>query len=331
MTKTAFITGAAGFIGSTLADTLLERGWRVIGIDSFEDYYPRFFKNRNVVQAQGNPGYTLHEISLLDLEGGADNELIRRELARADVVFHLAAQAGVRASWGSEFRTYTENNVNATQLLLEACREAELQRVVYASSSSVYGNTLDLPMREESRCQPFSPYGVTKLAAEHLCHLYWENFGLPAVSVRFFTVFGPRQRPDMGFHRFIKAGLEGRPIGVYGDGTQTRDFTFVGDIVEGLIAAGESKSGTLFNLAGGHRVTLLETLGVIGEELGSPLELKFTGSQSGDVADTWGSLDRAREELGYEPMVQLREGVASEIAWMREMMADPAYAAATSG
>jgi len=329
MTKTALITGAAGFIGSTLADTLLERGWRVVGIDSFEDYYPRFFKDRNVAQARGNPAYTLLETSLLQLEGGADNDLIRRELAAADVVFHLAAQAGVRASWGSEFRTYTENNVNATQLLLEACRESSLQRVVYASSSSVYGNTLDLPMREESRCQPFSPYGVTKLAAEHLCHLYWENFGLPAVSVRFFTVFGPRQRPDMGFHRFIKAGLGGQPIGVYGDGMQTRDFTFVSDIVEGLIAAGESQSGTLFNLAGGHRVTLLETLGVIGDELGAPLKLEHTGSQSGDVADTWGSLDRAREELGYEPKVELREGVAREIAWMREMLADPAYAAAT--
>lgn len=322
MARTALITGAAGFIGSTLADRLVELGWRVIGVDSFEDYYPRGFKERNIAGALASDSFVLREMNLLSLEGGPDGDALRADIAESDVVFHLAAQAGVRASWGSEFRTYSENNVNATQLLLEACRGADVQRIVYASSSSVYGNTTDLPMREVSRCVPFSPYGVTKLAAEHLCHLYGENFGLPVVSVRFFTVFGPRQRPDMGFHRFIRAGLRGEPISVYGDGSQTRDFTFVADIVDGLIAAGESSSGALFNLGGGHRVTLLEALAMIEAAIGAPLNTVSAPAQSGDVVDTLASLDLARDVLGYEPRVGLEEGIGREVEWLRALLAD---------
>lgn len=325
MLQTAFVTGVAGFIGSTLADTLLARGWRVIGVDSFEDYYPRFFKERNVERARANPSFTLRETNLLELEGTPPGEGLRLDLAQSDVVFHLAAQAGVRASWGRDFRTYTDNNVNATQLLLEACRETPPHRIVYASSSSVYGNTEDLPMAEDSRCQPFSPYGVTKLAAEHLTHLYGENFGLPTVSVRFFTVFGPRQRPDMGFHKFIRAALMGEAIPLFGDGSQTRDFTFVTDIVDGLIAAGESESGALFNLGGGHRVTLLAALDMIADAVGEPLRLVPSGIQSGDVSDTWASLELARQHLGYAPKVGLAEGIAREVTWLREIVSAPGY------
>jgi nucleoside-diphosphate-sugar epimerase len=247
MIRTAVVTGAAGFIGSSLVDRLLADGWMVTGVDSFEDYYPREYKERNIRAARASDRFTLVEASILSLaESGERGDCVRSALAQADVVFHLAAQAGVRASWGESFDVYTANNVLGTQLLLEACRDAPLACFVYASSSSVYGDTTDLPMREDARCRPFSPYGVSKLAAENLCYLYWRNFRVPTVSLRFFTVYGPRQRPDMGFHRFIRAVIEGRPIHVYGDGLQTRDFTHVDDIVAGVLAATKANAGRLW-------------------------------------------------------------------------------------
>ena len=222
----ALVTGVAGFIGSTLAERLCQDGVDVIGLDSFTNYYPRANKERNLATLRSQPRFRFVESTI---QGAALPAL----LADRTHVFHLAAQPGVRKSWGSDFAVYTRDNVEATQVLLEACTQHQLERIVYASSSSVYGDGVPLPMREDALLQPVSPYGVTKLAAEHLCRLYHVNHGLPTVSLRYFTVYGPRQRPDMGFHKFLRSTMRGEPITVFGDGEQTRDFTFVTDAVGG--------------------------------------------------------------------------------------------------
>ena len=241
----SLITGVAGFIGCHLAEKLLGLGHQVVGIDKFLNNYARGFKERNLVEFKSHPGFSFLEEDLLRLDLGA---LLRD----VDYVFHLAALPGVRASWGAEFARYSENNIMATQLLLEACKSFPLRKVVYASSSSVYGDTDDLPMREEGMTRPVSPYGVSKLAAEHLCYLYWKGYGVPTASLRFFTVYGPRQRPDMFFHILMRAVLRGEPVPLYDDGEQSRDFTFCSDIVDGLTAAAfYPGSGEVFNLGGG--------------------------------------------------------------------------------
>jgi UDP-glucose 4-epimerase len=302
-------------------------GWEVLGVDSFEDYYPRPYKERNVAGLLGGDGFTLHEVNLLELgaPGSRAGDIVRECVEQADVVFHIAAQAGVRSSWGSDFHIYTDNNILGTQLLLEAAKSQGVERFVYASTSSVYGDTDVLPMQEDARCRPFSPYGVSKLAGEHLCHLYWRNFGVPTVAVRFFTVYGPRQRPDMGFHRFIRLMMEGQSIPVFGDGSQTRDFTYVSDIVAGLAAAADAPVGELFNLGGGSRVSLLEALDALGEVMGVEPILDVREKQAGDVRDTWASLEHAGEVLGYVPQVGLAEGLAAEVAWLRELSVAPGF------
>jgi nucleoside-diphosphate-sugar epimerase len=325
--RTALVTGAAGFVGSHLCERLAADGWRVIGVDSFEDYYPRPYKERNVAGLLGADSFSLYRTNLLELghaesPGAAE---LRQLMSDADVVFHLAAQAGVRSSWGSDFHIYTDNNVLATQLLLEVAKAEGVDRFVYASTSSVYGDTDVLPMREDAVCRPFSPYGVSKLAGEHLCQLYWRNFGVPAVAVRFFTVYGPRQRPDMGFHRFIRMILEERAIPVYGDGSQTRDFTYYSDIVAGLGAAAGAPAGEVLNLGGGSRVSLLHVLDALGDVVGRAPVLDFREKQAGDVCDTWASLDHAQDVLGYQPCVSLAEGLAAEVEWLRTLSLEPGF------
>ena len=315
----ALVTGAAGFIGSTLVDRLLAQGHDVVGIDSFEGYYARELKLANVAAASGSPRFEMIEANILDFGGDGSHAVsdtrMGEILASVDVVFHLAAQPGVRGSWGRSFRTYADNNVLATQVLLEAVKEAGIDKFVYASSSSVYGDTDVFPMHEDARCAPYSPYGVTKYAGENLCHLYWRNFGVPTVALRFFTVYGPRQRPDMAFNLFMSAIREGRSIQVNGDGLQTRDFTFVGDIVSGMVAAVDAPDGAILNLGGGSRVTLREALDVLADVTGKKLDLRFGEKQAGDVLDTWASIDRAREQIGYEPAVGLHEGLAAQWEW----------------
>ena len=239
----ALVTGAAGFIGSTLAERLVADGVDVVGVDSFTDYYPRPMKERNLAGLLAGRGFRFVESRIQDVDLAA-------LLADRTHVFHLAAQAGVRKSWGRDFAIYTENNIEATQVLLEAATKAPgLERFVYASSSSVYGDNTPMPFREDAMTQPVSPYGVSKLAAEQLCYLYYANFRVPTVSLRYFTVYGPRQRPDMGFHRFLRATILGEPITVYGDGEQTRDFTFVRDIVAANIAAAvKGVPGRVYNI-----------------------------------------------------------------------------------
>jgi UDP-glucose 4-epimerase len=313
----ALVTGAAGFIGSTLVDALTARGVEVVGLDSFTDYYARDIKESNLAPLRQREAFSFVEASLqtVDLDSVLDG---------VTHVFHLAAQAGVRKSWGRDFQTYTTNNVDATQRLLEAVKDRALERFVYASSSSVYGDEVAIPMREDAMVQPVSPYGVTKLAAEHLCLLYTVNFGVPTVSLRFFTVYGPKQRPDMGFHRFLRAALTGQPITLYGDGEQTRDFTYVDDIVAALIAAGErGRSGGVYNIGGGSRVSINEVLAMVGRITGRTVEVRREPAQKGDMRDTFADTSRAKAELGFAPSTPLEQGLRAEADWLAALLGTP--------
>ena len=295
----ALVTGAAGFIGSHLSETLLDRGWQVTGLDGFTDYYPRAMKERNLEGLASRDGF--HFVA-----GSVQHADLPALLDGKTHVFHLAAQPGVRKSWGTDFDIYTENNIDATQRLLEACVGRPLHRFVYASSSSLYGDNVQIPMRENALPQPVSPYGVTKLAAEQLCYLYFVNHAVPTTSLRYFTVYGPRQRPDMAFHRFIKAALEDKPITLYGDGEQTRDFTFVADAVAATIAAGErGVPGRAYNVGGGSRVSMNQVIDIIARLAGKPLDVRREPAQKGDMRDTYADTSMARADLGFSPSVTL--------------------------
>lgn len=313
----SLVTGAAGFIGSHLCERLLQAGHRVVGVDAFTDYYPRAVKEANLDTLRTRPDFRFLEVDLARAD-------LAPVVAEADFIFHQAGQPGVRASWGKEFDVYVEHNIRATQRLLEAARgSARLQRLVFASSSSVYGETSDLPLREHSPTRPFSPYGVSKLAAEHLCSLYHANYGLPTVALRYFTVYGPRQRPDMAFHKFIRAALQDRPIVLYGDGEQTRDFTYVGDAVEAnWLALAPRAVGQVFNIGGGSRCSVIQVLASLEEILGRPIRRDQRPAPPGDVRHTWADTSRARETLAFSPRVSLQEGLTRQVAWLR-MTAPP--------
>jgi UDP-glucose 4-epimerase len=308
------VTGAAGFIGSHLCKRLIKEGCEVVGIDNFTDYYARSFKESNISGLLSDPGFKFVEESILDCDLG-------RLFEDLDAVFHQSAQAGVRASWGANFRIYSDNNILATQMLLEAAKSSPVKKFVYASSSSVYGDTTDLPMRESSVTRPVSPYGVSKIAAEHLCYLYYRNFRVPTVSLRYFTVYGPRQRPDMAFHRFFKWILEGKVIQMYGDGEQSRDFTHVDDIVgANWLALEKGDPGKVFNIGGGSTVTMNQVIRTIEEITGRPATVDYQQMQKGDVRHTSADMTMAREELGYKPAVSIRKGLETEYKWIRELM-----------
>ena len=311
---TSVVTGAAGFIGSHLCERLLQEGHSVIGVDAFTEYYPRAVKEMNLSSPQKHARFRFMELDLARAD-------LAPVVAEADFIFHQAGQPGVRASWGKEFGLYLDHNIRATQQLLESVKDSRrLRRLVFASSSSVYGQTEDLPLREESLPRPYSPYGVTKLAAEHLCSLYYTNHGVPTVSLRYFTVYGPRQRPDMGFFRFIQAALDDRPIAVYGDGEQTRDFTYVDDIVEAnWLALGQPAVGQIFNIGGGSRSSLNQVLASLEDILAKSIRRERRPSQPGDVRHTWADLSRARSLLGFSPRVSLREGLSRQVEWLRKV------------
>jgi nucleoside-diphosphate-sugar epimerase len=313
----ALVTGAAGFIGSHLTGALLDRGAEVVGLDCFTDYYPRPLKEANLRNNLGRPKFRFIEARIQDAD-------LRTVLEGVSHVFHLAAQAGVRKSWGRDFRVYTENNVDASQQLLEACVGRPLHRFMYASSSSLYGDAAAIPMREDALPQPVSPYGVTKLAAEQLCYLYFVNHGVPTTSVRYFTVYGPRQRPDMAFNRFIKAALAGDPIMLYGDGDQTRDFTYVDDAVAATIAAGDrGVPGRAYNVGGGSRVTVNHALDIIATIAGKTLDVRREPAQKGDMRDTYADTTLARADLGFTPRTSLEQGIEAEYRWLSNT---PAFA-----
>ncbi|MBF2069031.1 UDP-glucose 4-epimerase [Fischerella thermalis CCMEE 5273] len=309
----SIVTGAAGFIGSHLVEALLKRGEEVIGIDEFNDYYNPTIKRKNIAHLQNHPRFTLVEGNIQFLDW-------KTLLKNVDVIYHQAAQAGVRASWGEGFRAYTERNINSTQVLLEAAKDTpSLKRLVFASTSSVYGDAETLPTHEEICPKPVSPYGITKLAAERLCGLYHKNFGVPFVSLRYFTVYGPRQRPDMAFHKFFKAVLTDQAIPIYGDGQQTRDFTFVSDAVAANLAAATvlEAVGEIFNIGGGSRVVLAEVLQTMEEIVGHPIKKNHVEKAMGDARHTAADVSKARKVLGYQPQVSLYDGLKQEWQWIQ--------------
>lgn len=309
------VTGAAGFVGSHLTERLLSDGHEVCGIDAFINYYSRDLKERNLEKARAWDTFTFVEGDLLNVD-------LHTLLEGVDWVFHQAAQAGVRASWGNEFLRYSDCNVLATQRLLEAAAQTRnLRRFVYASSSSVYGNVKALPVLEETLTRPISPYGVTKLAAEHLCTLYYQEFQVPTVSLRYFTVYGPRQRPDMAFHRFCKSIVENEEITIFSDGNQTRDFTYIDDVIEANIRAAtyDTAIGQVMNIAGGSHVTLREIIQRLEAISGRSAKVRYRVRQPGDVQDTFASTQRAQKLINYQPCVSLYGGLAAEFEYMASL------------
>jgi len=303
----AVVTGAAGFIGSHLCEALVSRGHAVVGIDAFDAFYAPARKRSNVARAVSGQAFTLlpADLNQLDLD---------EVLQPGDVVFHLAGQPGVRDSWEEGFPSYARNNLEATQRVLEAARRRRVARLVYASSSSVYGNA-PLPMVEDGPVRPVSPYGVTKLAAEQLCLVYWTSFGVPVIPLRLFSVYGPRQRPDMAFHRFIEAILDGRPLTVFGDGAQLRDFTFVDDAVRVfLAAAADAEPGQPVNVGGGSPVSVRKAIAILERLLRRRAQLDFRPTPPGDAHGTLASTDRLRA-LGVSMTTNIEEGLTRQVAW----------------
>ena len=312
------VTGCAGFIGSTLTEALLAMGCEVTGVDCLTDYYDVSLKRENMAGFLEDKRFTFLEADLQELDTVA---LLKGRIA----CFHLAAQAGVRASWGDYFQEYLGRNVMATQRLLEACLHETVRdtlvRFVYSSSSSVYGDQPSLPVTEQALPQPRSPYGVTKMAAEHMCVLYAMNFGVPTSSLRYFTVYGPRQRPDMAFRKFIEAALDGRAFEVYGDGSQTRDFTYVADAVRSnLLAVAAAQDWAVFNTGGGSRLVFRDTLAQLQEILvsrvpGIEAVLEYQEMAKGDVTDTFADRTYVEDAIGYRPTVDFVTGLAREVDW----------------
>lgn len=314
----ALVTGVAGFIGSHLAEHLLAQGHAVRGVDCFTSYYGRDRKEENLAGLSGRSGFEMVEADLRVRD-------LTPLVADVDTVFHLAAEPGVRHSWAQQFAIYNEHNVLATQRLLEAARGTGIGRFVYASGSSVYGNAWSQPWRETDLPRPHSPYGATKLAAEHLCALYADVFDVPTVSLRYFTVYGPRQRPDMAIQRFFQAGLDGAPLTVYGWGTQVRDFTYVDDVTSATIAAASADltSGEVVNVGGGSLTTVEELVGLVSDQLNGQVRVLRQPDQPGDVERSEGSFERARQLLGWVPTTKLSEGLARQAAWARQRHGSP--------
>ena len=305
------VTGAAGFIGSHLAERLLDGGHQVTGLDCFTAYYYRALKEKNLAGAKSKKGFAFVEADLLDAG-------LARVLDGIDVVYHLAGQPGVK-SFGPQFSDYIDNNLKATHRLLEAARDSRGIRIfVYASSASVYGD-VPVPMREDGPTRPTSPYGITKLAAEQLCLQYAAQNMVPAMALRFFNVFGPRQRPDMAFTRLAVAALTGAEFPLYGTGGQERDFTGVGDIVDALVRAGEiGRPGLVLNVGGGHRVSLTAAIDALERISGIAVRIRREPPQVGAMERMEADTERLRKEFGFAPRVSLEEGLRLQLEWARE-------------
>jgi nucleoside-diphosphate-sugar epimerase len=313
MTERCLVTGAAGFIGSHLAERLIGAGYEVVGIDCLRDYYSPEIKRSNLAHLLHEPAFDFQPVDLTQID-------LQPIVRSVHYIFHEAGQAGVRGSWGGSFRGYVDDNILATQRLLEACKGSGVRRFVYASSSSIYGDTKDLPVTEQSLPRPVSPYGVTKLAAEHLCYLYRANYQVPTVALRYFTVYGPRQRPDMAFSRFITAICQHEPITIYGDGEQTRDFTFVADAVQANLSAMQvpSSDWRVWNIGGGSRASVLQIIGRLETLAGQQAILEFTAPQHGDVQHTWADVSAAQRDLGFAPHYRLEDGLRAQVEWYQQ-------------
>jgi UDP-glucose 4-epimerase len=307
------VTGVAGFIGSHLAERLVALGRDVLGVDSFTDYYSRKIKESNISSLQRKRGFKFVE---MDLSSARQKGL----MDGIEVVFHLAAQPGVRASWGDTFEYYTRDNILATQHLLESAKDAGIMKFIYASSSSIYGDSERLPCSEDAIPRPNSPYGVTKLAGEHLCEVYQKNFDVPTVTLRYFSVYGPRQRPDMAFNRFIDRISERRAIEVYGDGSQMREYTFVDDIVSATLLSMDAKKGSVYNVGSGESVSLREAISILSSIVGREVKVEYSKRASGDVQRTQADISRIKNELGFEPKVGLQDGLRRQLQWQSQVM-----------
>jgi len=315
------VTGCAGFIGSHLAEVLLSKGYSVIGVDCLTPYYSQKVKEYNLSSLLKNDRFRFVK---LDLSAASIDDLVQL-VRKVDVVVHEAAQPGVRASWGIGFEEYVRHNILATQKLLEACiRAGNIKRFVFASSSSIYGNVREIPIREDIYPRPYSPYGVTKLSAESLCRAYFENYGLPVVMLRYFTVYGSRQRPDMAFHKFIKAMLKGKLIHIYGEGSQMRDFTYVDDVVEATILAMECEDdntlGEAINIGSSNPVKLIDAVNLIADIIGVEPQIIFEPPKKGDVKITYADITKARKLLNWKPKTKLKKGLEKEIEWLKEVI-----------
>jgi len=302
------VTGSAGFIGSTLSEALIAEGHTVRGVDCFTDCYPKKIKLANMSALRKAQGFSFVEA---DLASSALSSVVNG----VEAVFHLAAQPGVRASWGTTFSHYVKDNIVGTQRLLESLKGSSIEKLVYASSSSAYGDAETMPTPETATPRPVSPYGATKLAGEHLCNVYFRNFGVPAVSLRYFTVYGPRQRPDMAFNRFIAGISAGKEIVVYGDGRQLRDFTFVGDIVAGTILALSAKPGAVYNVGGGKPTALNEVISTLESIIGKKAKVRRATAAAGDVRNTSADISKIVSDLGYSARTDLREGLRAQISF----------------
>lgn len=312
--NTCLVTGCAGFIGSHLSETLLRKGDKVIGIDGFIDNYSGAVKKNNLKNIIRNHNFSFIKGNLLTLD-------IKKSLKGVDYIFHQAALPGVRQSWGELFKKYTDNNIMVTQRLLEAVKGSKIKKFIYASSSSIYGDSEYYPTDENTIPRPFSPYGVTKLAAEHLCNLYCKNYQIPTISLRYFTVYGPRQRPDMAFHKFIKSTVLGEKIEIYGDGEQTRDFTYISDVINANILAMNSNiSGEIFNIGGGTRISIKKILKIISTLTGKKIDIIYKEAKKGDVKNTSANIKKAKKMLGYQPEFCLENGLNNEIRWLKDML-----------
>lgn len=314
ISQKALVTGCAGFIGSHLCEALIDRGFVVIGIDCFTKYYDRILKEKNLSSLLLCKDFTFVEEDLIETP-------LELYLKDVDYVFHQAGQPGVRGSWGHQFDKYVKNNINATQRLLEAVKDSDIKKFVYASSSSVYGNIDLLPMKESQLPRPFSPYGVTKLAAEQLCNLYYENYGVPIVSLRYFTVFGPRQRPEMSMSTFIKSMLYNKKLSIYGDGNQRRDFTYIDDIVKAnLLAMTPSVEGEVFNVGSNSPIKLIEIIKILEKIIGKKAKLEFMSRQDGDVRDTYADIRKIKETLGFETSMDIERGLANQVDYIKSIL-----------
>ncbi|KYG32438.1 NAD-dependent epimerase/dehydratase family protein [Alkalihalobacillus trypoxylicola] len=308
------VTGAAGFIGSNLCLELLKNpSVHIIGVDAYIGPTTKKQKDENIQKLLKHPRFTFKQTSILDVNW----EPI---LNGTDYIYHLAGIPGVRSSWGAEFQQYVKHNITATQRLLEACKSVHLKKFIYSSTSSVYGEK-EGKVSEKSIPEPLSPYGITKLTGEHLCHVYRESFNIPTVILRYFTVYGPKQRSDMAFHRFIKSMLDDEFITIYGDGRQTRDFTFISDCVQATAAVKEAKNviGETINIGGKERSSVLEVITILEELLGKKAKVNFVSQAIGEPKHTWADISKAENLLDYTPSTQLRTGLENEIFYIKEL------------
>ncbi|WP_332694676.1 NAD-dependent epimerase/dehydratase family protein [Halalkalibacter lacteus] len=306
------VTGAAGFIGSSLCEVLLEDPKiKVVGIDAFIGPTSKQITRQNVQSLLTHPRFTFFEENLLDIEWGA-------HLQGIDYVYHLAGIPGVRSSWGPEFQSYVENNIEVTQRLLEASKHFPLKKFIYSSTSSVYGEKTG-KVTEDATAEPLSPYGITKLTGEYLCHVYRQSFGVPTVILRYFTVYGPRQRSDMAFHKFIKSIIERKPIYIYGDGQQTRDFTYIRDCAVATASVIHAKGvvGETINIGGKERASVLDVIHLLENLVNEKANLKFVSKAIGEPKHTWADISKAEMFLNYQPTVDLNSGLEKEIKYLQ--------------